>query len=50
MVHGWDRQKSGRLASLLGAMKISSRGGQNHTVERDAVAALFAERFGTPLW
>ena len=50
MAQGWDWQKSGRLASLLGAMKIASRGGQNHKVERDEVAALFAERFGSPLW
>ena len=50
MAQGWDWQKTGRLASLLGAMKIASRGGQNHRVERDEVAALFAERFGAPLW
>ena len=50
MAQGWDWQKSGRLASLLGAVKIASRGGQNHPVERDAVAARFAAEFGSPPW
>jgi adenosine kinase len=47
---GWDWDKTGRLAALLGALKIGSRGGQNHRVEREAVAALYHERFGDYLW
>ena len=38
MSQRWDWEKSGRLASLLGSMKIGSRGGQNHAVNREAVA------------
>jgi adenosine kinase len=46
----WDWEKSGRLASVLGSLKIAARGGQNHRVNRDAVAAVFSDRFGSPPW
>ena len=46
----WDWEHTGRLASLLGSMKIASRGGQNHALGRDAVAALYGERFGRALF
>jgi adenosine kinase len=42
----WDWERTGRLASVLGALKIGSRGGQNHTVNRDTVAALYSKAFG----
>ena len=38
---GWDWDTTGRMASLLGALKIASRGGQNHRPTRDELAALF---------
>jgi adenosine kinase len=47
---GWDWQRTGRLASLLGSLKIATRGGQNHALQRDAIAALYDERFGQPLF
>jgi adenosine kinase len=47
---GWDWEKSARLASLLGSLKIASRGGQNHAVNRDALASLYAKAFGSKLW
>jgi len=47
---GWDWERTGRLASLLGSIKIASRGGQNHALGRDAVAALYDERFGQALF
>ena len=47
---GWDWQRTGRLASLLGSLKIATRGGQNHPLQRDAIAALYDERFGQPLF
>ena len=50
MAQGWDWQKTGRLASLLGSIKIASRGGQNHAVDRDAVAASYAKEFGASPW
>jgi adenosine kinase len=43
---GWDWQTTGRLASLLGSLKIASRGGQNHTPSRDELAQLFQQHFG----
>jgi adenosine kinase len=45
----WDWDKTGKLASLMGAIKIASRGGQNHTPTRDDIAAQFALQFGLQL-
>jgi len=47
---GWEWAKTGRLASLLGAVKIASQGGQNHRVEREEIGALYRASFGTALW
>jgi len=47
---GWDWERTGRLASLLGSLKIAARGGQNHALARDAVAALYQRSFGQPLF
>ena len=47
---GWDWQTSGNLASVMGAIKIASRGGQNHVVQRDAVAARYRDAFGELPW
>ncbi len=50
MAEGWYWDRSGQLAATLGALKVGSRGGQNHAVNRDAVATLYFESFGEPLW
>ena len=50
IARGWDWQATGNLASVMGALKIASRGGQNHAVARDRVAALHVEAFGTRPW
>ena len=50
IVRRWDWQRTGRLASLLGSLKIASRGGQNHALARDALAELYEEHFGHPLF
>jgi len=50
MSQRWAWEKTGRLASLLGSMKIGSRGGQNHTIDRDGVAALYRRHFDAKLW
>ena len=50
ITQGWDWEKTGRLAALLGTLKIGSQGGQNHTVDRDAIAALYDRTFGANLW
>ena len=48
--HAWDWPTTGRLASLMGAIKIASRGGQNHQATRDEIAARFKEAFATSIW
>jgi adenosine kinase len=50
MAQGWDWQKTGRLGSLLGSIKIAARGGQNHAVDRDLVAAMYAKEYGANPW
>jgi adenosine kinase len=47
---GWDWDRTGRLASLLGSLKIASRGGQNHVVDRDALATTYHRHYGHHLW
>jgi adenosine kinase len=46
---GYDWETTGRLASLLGSLKIAERGPQNHLFTRDSVAQRFREAFGTSL-
>jgi adenosine kinase len=46
---GWGWEKTGRLASLMGAIKIAHRGGQNHKPTRDDIAARFLQAFGETL-
>ena len=45
-----DWPVTGRLASLLGALKIARRGPQNHEFDRDSIAALYKQQFGSSLW
>ena len=47
---GWDWQRTGQLASVLGSIKIACRGGQNHGVDRDLVARRYREAFGEAPW
>ena len=47
---GMDWETTGRLASLLGSIKIGSRGGQNHSYTRDEIAERYRESFGTRIW
>jgi len=47
---GLDWPTTGRLASLLGAIKIGKRGGQNHYFTRDEIAQRYKEQFGSRLW
>jgi adenosine kinase len=46
---GFDWQKTGRLASLMGAIKVASRGGQNHSVTAKEINAQFRSNFGADL-
>src|SRR5258706_109390 len=43
---GFDWPKTGRLASLMGSIKIASRGGQNHSTSLDEIKRLFRRNFG----
>ena len=47
---GMDWETTGRLASLLGSIKIARRGGQNHSFTRDEIAERYRESFGTRPW
>ncbi len=48
--HGMDWDQTGRLASLMGAIKIACRGGQNHSPSRDEIGDAYRAAFGTQLW
>jgi adenosine kinase len=50
IAHGWEWERTGRLAAVLGALKIGHRGGQNHLVDRDAVGAIYHREFGAYPW
>jgi len=43
---GWGWETTGRLASLMGSLKIASRGGQNHKYTRAELANLYEQHFG----
>ncbi len=45
LMHGWDWPTTGRLASLLGSIKIAQRGGQNHKFTLDELSAQFKTAF-----
>ena len=47
---GWDWEKTGRLAAVMGAIKIAYRGGQNHRPTRADIAARYAKAFGQSPW
>ncbi len=46
LTHGMDWMTIGRLASLMGAIKIESQGGQNHAPSADQIGARFEREFG----
>lgn len=50
IANGYDWLRTGRLASLMGSIKIASRGGQNHAPGRDEIATRFEAEFGEALW
>ena len=43
IANGWDWPTCGRLASTMGAIKIASRGGQNHTPTRAEIENIYAQ-------
>jgi adenosine kinase len=47
---GMDWRSTGQLASAMGALKVASRGGQNHAATRERIADIYRENFGTTPW
>lgn len=43
IARGWDWPTCGRLASTMGAIKIESRGGQNHKPSRTEIEAIYTQ-------
>ncbi len=46
IARGMDWETTGRLAALMGALKIARRGAQNHHATRDELLASYREQFG----
>lgn len=46
LARGWEWRKTGRLAALLGAIKIESHGTQNHQFDRESLAARYQAAYG----
>lgn len=49
LARGWGWEESGRLASLMGSIKIAHRGGQNHRPGREVIATRLREQFAQAL-
>ncbi len=43
ITRGWDWPTCGRLASVMGAIKIASRGGQNHKPTREEIECIYTQ-------
>jgi adenosine kinase len=50
IVRGWDWPSTGRLGSLLGALKIAQRGAQNHRATKGEIEQRFRASFGYSPW
>ncbi|WON72571.1 carbohydrate kinase family protein [Nitrosospira sp. Is2] len=47
ITHDMDWQSTGQLGSLMGALKITQRGGQNHSFTKDEIGQRYFEIFGS---
>ena len=50
IAQGMDWCLTGQLASLVGALKIASRGGQNHRFTRAEIGERYKEAFAARIW
>jgi adenosine kinase len=50
IARGWSWEKTGQLASLMGSIKIASRGGQNHDPDQEELAQRYRAAFGEDLF
>jgi adenosine kinase len=49
LLHGLNWETTGRIASLMGAIKIESRGPQNHSISRAEFGRRYRDNFGESL-
>ena len=47
---GYDWERTGRLAAVMGAIKIACRGGQNHQPSREEIGERYRQAFGVLPW
>jgi adenosine kinase len=50
IANGFDWPTTGRLAAVMGAIKIAHRGGQNHQPSREEIARRYEQAFGNRPW
>jgi adenosine kinase len=50
IARGWDWPSAGKLAALMGAIKVAQRGAQNHAPSRDEIETRFRRAFGYSPW
>ncbi len=50
IANGFDWPTTGRLAAVMGAIKIAHRGGQNHQPSREEIAERYRKAFGSLPW
>ena len=47
---GWDWERTGQLASVMGAIKVAHRGCQNHRPSQEEIASRYYKAFGQYPW
>jgi adenosine kinase len=50
IAQAWDWPRIGRLGAVLGALKVASRGAQNHRADRETVEARYRQSFRESPW
>lgn len=50
LANGWSLEKSVRLASTMGSIKIAHRGGQTYSLTREEIADRYATGYGERPW
>ena len=50
IANGFDWLTTGRLAAVMGAIKIAHRGGQSHQPTREEIGSAYKQAFGTQIW
>ena len=50
IANGWDWQRTGSLAAVMGAIKVAHQGCQSHTPTRDEIGERYLKAFGALPW